>query len=99
MAGTAEVILDICTPEGKTWMARITGPDARWGVARQFLNPVDKNTSRSGRTGMATYLLEPGVYERREGRNRLRGNNGFFRVTDDGEIVDLDSAKAALAAL
>jgi hypothetical protein len=94
-----EIILDICTPEGKTWLARITGPDERWGVAREFLRPVSKNTSRSGRTGSVTYEAGPGVYERREGRNRLRGGNGFFRITADEEVVDLASAGEALKAL
>ena len=94
----AEIVLDICTPEGKTWLARITGPDPRFGVAREFLAPVDKSTSASGRTGTATYLAAPGVYERREGRRNLARHNGFFRVTADGTIEPLDSAKAAVTA-
>lgn len=94
-----EIILDICTPEGKTWLARITGPDPRYGVAREFIRPVSKVTSRSGRTGRCEYLIEPGVYERREGRRSLAGDNGFFRVTSDGGIIPLGSASAALDAL
>lgn len=95
----AEVVLDICTPEGRTWLARITGPDPQHRVARDFLRADDWATSRSGRTGSATYLLGPGIYERHEGRRRLRGNNGFFRITTAGEVVQLESARAALAAL
>jgi hypothetical protein len=95
----AEITLDICTPEGKTWLARITGPDPHYGVAREFIRPVSKVTSRSGRTGRCEYLVGPGVYERHEGRRSLSGDNGFFRVASDGGIVPLGSAKAALTAL
>lgn len=96
---TAEIVLDICTPEGKTWLAEITGPDSRYGVARRFLRAAERSTSRSGRTGQETYVVGPGVYERREGRRSLAGNNGFFRVTQAGETEDLAGAKAALNAL
>jgi len=96
---TAEIVLDVCTPEGKTWLARITGPDPQFGVARQFLRAAERNTSRSGRTGTLTYVAGPGVYERREGRHSLKHQNGFFRVTGDGAVEQLASAKAALDAL
>jgi hypothetical protein len=97
---TTEIILDICTPEGKTWLARITGPDPRYGVAREFIRAAERSTSHSGKTGSCTFVLtEPGVYERHEGRRRLRGDNGFFRVTDDGAVRPLASAAAALKEL
>lgn len=99
MAAETEIVLDICTPEGKTWLAEITGPDARWGVARQFVRAAERSTSRSGQTGQAVYLVGPGVYERHEGRRNLSGNNGFFRITEGGGVQDLPSAKAALEAL
>ena len=91
-----EILLDICTPEGKTWLARITGPDDRWGVDREFIHATERSTSRSGMTGTATYVVGPGVYERREGRRSLRGRNGFFAVADDGKIETLASAADAL---
>lgn len=96
---STEIVLDICTPEGKTWLARITGPDSRYGVAREFIRPVSRTTSRSGRTGQCEYLVGPGVYEQHKGRRSLRHQNGFFQVTSDGEIVPLESASAALDAL
>lgn len=99
MSETTEVILDICTPEGKTWLARITGSDSRFGVAREFLRATERSTSRSGRTGQETYLVGPGVYERREGRRSLSHQNGFFRVTEDGQVEDLASAADALRAV
>jgi hypothetical protein len=94
-----EVILDICMPEGKTWLARITGPDERWGVVRAFINPVSTSTSKSGRTGQATYLIGPGIYERHEGRRNLAGFNGFFQVTGAGQVVPLNSAAESLNVL
>lgn len=94
-----EIVLDICTPEGKTWLARITGPDPRWGVTREFIRAAERSTSKSGKTGFATYLVGPGVYERHEGRRNLRGYNGFFRVTEQGAVEPLGSAEAALKAL
>jgi hypothetical protein len=93
---STEIHLDICTPEGKTWLARITGPDARFGVNREFVNATTRDLSRSGRTGTVTYLVEPGVYERREGRRSLGHRNGFFEVTGAGEIVALASAQEAV---
>jgi hypothetical protein len=96
---TAEIILDLCTPEGKTWLAEITGPDPQYGVARRFLRAAERSTSRSGRTGTITYVAGPGVYERREGRRSLKHQDGFFRVTADGAVKPLASAKDALDAL
>lgn len=58
---TAEIILDLCTPEGKTWLAEITGPDPQYGVARQFIRAAERSTSRSGRTGTLNYVVSPGV--------------------------------------
>src|SRR5690554_1929736 len=70
-AAPAEIQLDICTPEGKTWLARLDGLDESFGFDREFVRAVSRDTSRSGRTGTATYLVEDGVYESNEGRRRL----------------------------
>jgi hypothetical protein len=87
--------LDICLPEGKTWLARITGTGGKYGVEREFINPVEKYTSRSGLTGSADYLLEDGVYQSNEGRRR-RGRRWW--IVADGEVreTDRDTALAAL---
>lgn len=94
-----EIRLDVCTPEGKTWLARITGPDEQWGVVREWVRPVARDTSRSGKTGVYVYLAGPGVYERHEGRHRLEGNNGFFRIDGDGTVTPLASAAEAVQAV
>lgn len=91
--------LDLCTPEGKTWLARITGTDPQYGLARKFQRAASRVTSGSGKTGTVTYLVFPGIYERHEGRRRLRENNGFFEFTEDSEIKPLADAAAVLDAL
>jgi hypothetical protein len=92
---SATLNLDICTPEGKTWLAKIVGVGGKFGVEREFINPVEKNTSRSGLTGNADYLLEDGIYESNEGRRRL-GRRWW--IVADGEIreTDRDTALAEL---
>jgi hypothetical protein len=93
------ISLDVCTPEGKTWLARITGPSEQYGVERDWVRPVSRDTSRSGRTGTFAYEIGPGVYERHEGRHRLRDRNGFFELSADGTTTPLGSAGEALAAV
>lgn len=88
----AILYLDICTPEGKTWLARITGVGGRYGVDRAFVNPVSKDVSKSGKTGTATYAItEDGVYQSNEGRRRL--GRRWWRVTGD-TVEEIDEATA-----
>ena len=61
----------MCTPEGKTWLARITGVGGPGGFHREFYDPVGRDLTRSGKTGVLTYELDDGVYESNEGRRRL----------------------------
>jgi hypothetical protein len=91
----AAIALDVCTPEGKTWLARVTGVDETFGFARHFVNSVERETSRSGRTGTFTYVVEDGIYESNEGRRRL--GRRYWRVQDD-EVTEIDRT-AALEAL
>ena len=92
---TAELNLDIATMEGKTWLAELTGTDAKFGFRREFINTVEKITSRSGKTGTASYLVGDGVYESNEGRKRLGRR---YWIVKDGEAREVDRAEA-LAAL
>lgn len=46
------------------WVARITGTDERFGLAREFVRK-QKDLSRSGRSGSIHFELEAGVYEYR----------------------------------
>jgi hypothetical protein len=90
-----EITLDICTPEGKTWLARITGIDPKFGLNREFVNAVERNTSRSGKTGTVTYVVEPGVYESNEGRRRY--GRRFWIVDADGTINRVERTDALAA--
>lgn len=85
--------LDVCTPEGKTWCAEVTGRDrsAPGGLARDFMRIIERNTSRSGATGTYTYELGDGVYESNEGRRRLGRR---FWIVADGKIRETDRAGA-----
>lgn len=86
--------LDVCTPEGKTWLARITGVGGRYGVERDFVNAVSKNLSNSGKTGTITYVLDTdGIYQSNEGRRKL--GRRWWRVTGD-TVVEIDE-RVALA--
>jgi len=84
---TTTLDLDICTPEGKTWLALISGLDQKFGFDREFINPIDRSTSGSGKTGTATYMVGNGIYESNEGRRRL--GRRYWRVTA-GTITEID---------
>lgn len=90
-----EIVLDVCTPEGKTWLAQITGGGGKFGVEREFVNAAASNLSRSGMTGTKTYVVSDGVYESNEGRGRL-GRRWW--IVRDGAATDVDRDEA-LAAL
>ena len=94
-ATSTEIHLDICTPEGKTWLARITGVGGKYGLDRDFVRAVERDTSRSGRTGTTTYLVTDGVYEANEGRRKL--GRSYWIVRDGAaRKVSRDEAVAAL---
>jgi hypothetical protein len=88
---STELNLDIATMEGKTWLAEITGTDAKFGLQRSFVNAVEKTTSRSGKTGTASYLVGDGVYESNEGRRRLGRR---YWIVRDGQVREVNRAEA-----
>jgi len=88
-AGPVEMKLDVCTPEGKTWLACITGIGGPYGFQREFVNTIARDTSRSGRTGTYTYLVTDGFYESNEGRRRL--GRRYWKV-QNGVITEIDRA-------
>lgn len=92
---STEISLDVCTPEGKTWLAAVTGADPKFGFAREFVHAVSRDTSRSGKTGTATYVVDDGLYESNEGRRRL--GRRYWRVADGTATeIDRDDVTAAL---
>lgn len=84
---TTTIELDIATMEGKTWLAQITGLDTRMGFDRTFLRAIEKHTSKSGKTGYATYAVTDGLYESNEGRRRL--GRRFWSVKG-GVVTEVD---------
>lgn len=78
--------LDVCTPEGKTWLAEITGLGGQFGFLRSFVNATESNFSRSGMTGTKTYDVSDGVYESSEGRRRY--GRRFWKV-ENGEVTEI----------
>lgn len=76
---------------GKGWLARVTGTDPKFGLAREFVRAVERHSSRSGATGTSAYILGDGLYESsdRDGRSYLQVKDGVLRSIDRAELVDL----------
>ena len=75
---------------GGAWIARLTGPDATYDFAREFLSKGGQR-SRSGRSGQILWTItEPGLYELR-GVQYAKGeatvgelDSGFMMVDEAG---------------
>lgn len=76
----------------RPWVARITGQDRQFGLAREFVKGVWDYTHASGKFGgrgiYIYWALPPGVYEmyRPVSWNERSDERFFFRVDDSGEI-------------
>ena len=58
---------------GKEWVAKILGKDTKYGYQREFLQPIHRDWSSSGKTGWTYYRLERGfTYEINEPWNKRR---------------------------
>lgn len=82
----------------KPWVARILGPDLRFGLAREFVKPLrdwsEAKMSWRGRISgaTATYMLRSGsVFEicRPTGKSSKRRLVRTFARASDGELVDM----------
>lgn len=79
---------------GKEWVAEITGRHPKYKFNREFLSPVERNWSGSGKTGSTSFELEAGkIYEVNE---PWRGRR--FVAVRNGEVVTL-TAEEVLAAI
>lgn len=79
----------------RPWLARITGLDAKYGLARDFLESYVVNPSRSGRTGVHAWEIDVGLYQ----RGGTKRDDGLFIVwRKDGQLfrttVDMARAQA-----
>jgi hypothetical protein len=83
-------------PSG-TWVAEITGFDPKFKYARKFLR-YKKEYSRSNSAGSrgvyAEFTLESGkMYEIKHRVSWNKSERYFAKVTDDGDIVEIDEAE------
>jgi len=76
---------------GKEWVAEIVGRDPKYKFKREFLLPVSRDWSSSGKTGTTSFELEPGkVYEVNEpwrGRRFVEVRNGELKTLDTEEVL------------
>ena len=75
-------------PLPRPWVARITGTDERYGLARQFQRALkDHNDSdAAGSRGVyAYYFVGPGIYEVKEQVSWQRWERYFLHVDQAGE--------------
>jgi len=72
----------------RPWVAQITGYCARYGLARDFLRPMEdrRHLTRSGRGLVWCYVMPPGVYEVSAPVSRKRRERYFARSVG-GELA------------
>ena len=80
---------------GKEWVARIIGRHPKWKFEREFISPVGRDWSYSGKTGTTTFELEEGaIYEINE---PWRGRC-FVEVRDGGAYkIDVTEVLSRIA--
>lgn len=76
---------------GREWVAEIIGRHPRWKFEREFLTPVDRRWSYSGRTGKTIFELEEGklyeVHEPWKGRRFVKVEGGQVVKIDVDEVL------------
>lgn len=76
----------------KPWVARITGTDSQYGLAREFLRAEKDYTSANG-TGsrgiILYYWLEPGIYEVNERLSWKNHRRYFLHVHDSTTAIEI----------
>lgn len=88
----------IGTPPRSSWVAEITGPDEKYGLARSFLRckmDYSKANGKGSRGVLAEYILSQGkIYEVKQQETWKRSIRYFCTVGDEGDIVKLDEETA-----
>ena len=75
---------------GTAYVARITGLHPRYKFDREFVRPMEKNRSWSGKNGTNIYYItEDGIYEKAYGSEREYYiiENGVARQIDLGTVL------------
>lgn len=77
-----------------SWVAEITGPDEKYGLARSFLRgktDYSKSNSKGSRGIFCEYILEPGkIYEVKSQVSWKNADRYFCIVNGNGDIVEID---------
>lgn len=88
----------IGVPPRSSWVAEITGPDEKYGLARDFLRckmDYSKANSKGSRGIFAEYVLSQGkVYEVKSQESWGRSVRYFCTVGPEGDIIKLDEETA-----
>jgi hypothetical protein len=80
------------TDTSRPWVARITGPDTRYGLARRFVEgQIDFSQANSvGSRGVMLYFaLAPGVYEVYARVSWTRSRRYFCQAHEDASITEM----------
>lgn len=87
-----EIVMNHQPSGGKTWLARITGPDPKYKLKREFLTADEKRHSSSGKTGTDYWhIRQDGIFEYDEAWK----NRGFFRI-EAGEFISMSRDEVIL---
>lgn len=78
------------------WVARITGTDDRFGLARKFERASYTALGSRGR-GDKTYRLREGIYEASSTWRSMREHRVLFQVFSSGRIEIIESRHEVLA--
>lgn len=85
-------LLETTQKKYRTWVARITGADERFGLKREFVRPQMKDYSDANSTGSrgvyAYYALSDGIYEINSRETWKRSRRYFVRVSNT-EITEI----------
>lgn len=77
---------------GKEWVAKIVGRHPKWKFEREFISPIARNWSSSGKTGVTVFELENGaIYEVNEpwkGRYFVEVDGDSVYVIDSVEVLN-----------
>lgn len=79
---------------GRAWLARITGTDEQYGLAREFVQKID-NTSGSGKSGSISWHIRgDGVYEYRGFAHSSSKNYDGFVLVQGDHVEEISKARA-----
>ena len=79
------------TSRPRPWVAKITGEDSQFGLARDFLRPVYDYTyaTRKGKNTFVYYHMAPGIYELYYPVSWKHDARYFARVDEYGDIHEI----------